>query len=252
MKVIIGCCGWGFFRPKLYFGKEWKSRFKSTLQAYASLFDLVEVNSTFYKLPKAKTAERWKEEAREANEDFSFTVKCSRVVTHEDRFATKQSKEAFEATVKIAKALDSNLLLLQTPASFKCESKSVKNLRSFLRWVRRRFKNLIIAWEPRGKSWVENESVVLSICKEFDLIHCVDPFRDEPLYFSKKKIAYLRLHGMGKPSMYNYKFTKNDMKKLGNFLLSLKKEKVKLAYVLFNNIYMYEDALSFKQSLKKL
>jgi len=52
---------------------------KSRLHYYAFLFDTVEINQTFYKLPKPSTFERW---AAEVRDDFKFTVKLTRDVTH--------------------------------------------------------------------------------------------------------------------------------------------------------------------------
>lgn len=240
MKIHVGCCGWGFFRPKVFFGKNWKEQFKSVLQAYASLFSLVEVNSTFYRLPKLATATKWFKEAKEKNKKFRFTVKCSKIVTHEDKFSSKRSVDAFESILEISKALKSDIILIQTPASFKAEEYNIKNLVNFLSRFRKQAIN--IAWEPRGKSW--KEEIVKEICKKANIIHCVDPFRNSPQYFSTKKIAYFRLHGLGKPTMYNYKFSKNELTKLKKIISNLNAKEV---YVLFNNIFMYENALEFKE-----
>ena len=99
--------------------------------------------------------------------------------------------------------------------------------------------NLQIVWEPRGKSWLDNQRLIMELCKEFKLTHCVDPFRAEPVYVHKT--LYFRLHGLGRPTVYNYKFTDSELAEL--------KDKVRATcdrcYVLFNNVYMYEDALNF-------
>ncbi len=240
MEIKIGCCGWGFFRPANYFGKDWKKRFGSTLQAYAKLFSLVEVNTTFYRLPKLETAEKWYEEAKEINENFEFTVKCSKIVTHEDGFRTKASNQAYEATRKIAKALGAKILLLQTPASFKPTPSNLRNLKHFISKINRR--GITLVWEPRGKAW--EDGLLLKLCKSLNLVHCVDPLRRDPVYFSRKRIAYFRLHGFGKRSMYSYKFSKTELKDVLKKIEDLE-AKVKSCYVLFNNIYMYEDAIEF-------
>jgi len=92
--------------------------------------------------------------------------------------------------------------------------------------------NLIFCWEERGNF---RESTIKSICKDLNLIHAVDPFKKRPVYGD---IFYFRLHGKGG---YNYKYTDKDFKDLK----SLVKEKP--SYVLFNNVYMWEDALNFKK-----
>lgn len=65
MKAKVGCCGYGYFRPAEYYGKGRKAHYRSVLAAYASKFDLVEINSTFYHIPKVSTAQRWLQEAHE-------------------------------------------------------------------------------------------------------------------------------------------------------------------------------------------
>ena len=76
--VRIGCSGWNY--------KHWRERFypkglppRQWLAHYATFFDTVEVNSTFYRLPKRHAVENW---ARESAPDFLFTIKMSRYVTH--------------------------------------------------------------------------------------------------------------------------------------------------------------------------
>lgn len=244
-EILVGCCGWGFFRPKKFFGNEWKKRFRNTLQVYASLFSLVEVNSTFYRLPKVSTAEKWFREATEINKKFTFTVKCSKVVSHKDKFETARSVKAFQSTLEITNALKSNIILVQTPASFKATKNNIQKFKKFLSKVNR--KKVTIIWEPRGKSWTSD--IVKNICENEDVVHCVDPLRNEPQYFSRKKVAYFRLHGFGKPSMYNYKFSNEDLQRLLRIVKSLKN--VRSIYTLFNNVYMCEDALRFLKILEE-
>jgi len=86
--------------------------------------------------------------------------------------------------------------------------------------------------------WDDKE--IESICKDLDLIHTVDPFQSMPIY---GKIYYFRLHGIGG---YRYKYTEEELIRLKGYL-----EKGKDAYIMFNNIYMFEDAVIFKKLLAK-
>jgi uncharacterized protein YecE (DUF72 family) len=75
--VRIGCSGWSYgeWRAGLYAGvpqRRW-------LERYAESFDTVEVNATFYRLPKESTVEGWVEQTPAG---FSFAVKGSRYLTH--------------------------------------------------------------------------------------------------------------------------------------------------------------------------
>jgi uncharacterized protein YecE (DUF72 family) len=76
--VRIGCSGWNY--------KHWRERFypkglppRQWLQHYTTFFDTVEVNSTFYRLPKRHAVDNW---VRESPPGFLFTMKMSRYVTH--------------------------------------------------------------------------------------------------------------------------------------------------------------------------
>ncbi len=80
-RVRIGCSGWSYddWRGGLYpDGLPARRR----LQRYAEVFDTVEVNATFYRLPKAETVEGW---ADQVPGDFLFAVKASRYLTHMKR-----------------------------------------------------------------------------------------------------------------------------------------------------------------------
>ncbi|MCD6549162.1 DUF72 domain-containing protein [Candidatus Micrarchaeota archaeon] len=236
--IKVGCCGWRYFRPKRVIGLDWKSRYKSVLQAYASMFSLVEVNSTFYKLPKKTTAERWYNEAAEVNRDFEFTVKVNRKITHDDMFG-KESYEVMENVKEVAEALKAKVLLFQTPPGFKPTTSNKRKMVEFFKTVD--LSDFIPVWEPRGRWWSQPESI-LRICRRFDITTVVDPFHYDPVYVNESGVCYLRLHGLNRRRMYDYKFTKDDLIKLKTKVLRYDYDRV---YVLFNNIYMYQDAGEF-------
>jgi uncharacterized protein YecE (DUF72 family) len=77
-EVRIGCSGWNYphWREVVYPKGLPQSRW---LEHYATLFDTVEVNSTFYRLPRRDAVARWVEQTPD---DFVFTVKASRYLTH--------------------------------------------------------------------------------------------------------------------------------------------------------------------------
>ncbi len=76
--VRIGCSGWMYddWRGRLYPEREPKRRW---LELYATQFDTVEVNSTFYRLARRETVARWLQQTPDA---FIFAVKASRYLTH--------------------------------------------------------------------------------------------------------------------------------------------------------------------------
>jgi uncharacterized protein YecE (DUF72 family) len=146
----------------------------------------------------------------------------------------------------ICKKLDAKILLFQSPSGFKATDENIDRMESFFNNIDR--DNLILAWECRG-SWLKNPKLVKRICKKFEIIHCVDPFRNEPLYFGKEKIAYFRLHGFGLISMYNYNFSMTELKQLKEKIENMKK--LKEVYVMFNNSNCYANALQFQKIIEK-
>ncbi|MDB5279195.1 MAG: hypothetical protein JWR61_4150 [Ferruginibacter sp.] len=84
----------------------------SRLQYYGSLFNTVELNSTFYKLPRLSTFEKW---AQEVNGNFSFTIKLSKEITHgkELRFDPEKITEFMTAAAGIGNK--AGCLLIQFP-----------------------------------------------------------------------------------------------------------------------------------------
>jgi uncharacterized protein YecE (DUF72 family) len=80
-KVRVGCSGWSYdhWREAFYPGGCAPGRW---LRFYATHFDTVEVNATFYRLPTREAVARW---AEESPPGFLFTVKASRYLTHVKR-----------------------------------------------------------------------------------------------------------------------------------------------------------------------
>jgi len=246
--IQVGCCGWGFMRPRDFFGDSEAAKFKSILQAYAALFPCVEINSTFYRIPKLSTAEKWRKNVDEINKDFEFTVKATQIITHKIRF-TKASARFFGIMKDVCKKLDAKILLLQSPSSFKATDENIKRMKEFFDAISA--GNLLLAWEMRG-DWQKKPELIKEVCKDFNLIQCVDPFRNELIWPSRKKIAYFRLHGLGIISMYQYNFSENELKELKAKISALKNnQNVKNFYVMFNNATMYENALQFMKLITK-
>lgn len=244
MKIHVGCCGWSYFQPGEFLGGNWKDGFGSVLEAYASKFDCVEINSTFYGIPKIPTAEKWFREARAVNKKFVFTVKCSGLVTHRSPFG-KQAVPAFNLIRRVCEALHADIMLLQSPASFGPTKQNIEKMEKFFAKTRR--EGLKLAWEPRGKWWNE-PALVKDVCEKYDLVNCVDPLRNEPRHFgTRQKTAYFRLHGFGWPSMYGYDFSDRELQKIAGKVSGLGKARViKDAWIMFNNAECYGNALKFE------
>ena len=229
-RYTVGCAGWSSFRPAKVFGTNWKERFSSVLNAYASVFRFVEVNSTFYRLPKRETAERWR---KEAGKDFLFSLKAPKSITHEKKF--EGVEKDLEAFLEVAEGVDAFFLLFQTPKSLKYSEELEERIAGLLSTLPSRFA---VGLELRG--WTNEE--VEKLLKKVDFVHVVDPFERRSV-----RGGYYRLHGSPPGSrMYWYRYTDEDLRKL---LELVEGEQV---YVVFNNVWMCEDAIRFLEILRSL
>lgn len=235
---VVGCCGWSGLNAKDFGLEDWRERFPSKLALYAALFPCVEVNQTFYKLPKVKTAERWLSEARSVRPDFEFTVKVPQTITHRDRFRTEASIEAYEAVAEVARALDAKILLFQTPKSLKDDA--LPDMERFFSKVER--DDFTFVLEPRGLS----KEAVFPLCERLGLVYCFDPFAEQP-EGPPGDLLYVRLHGSPPGErMYRYEYTREDLEGLRR-ALSVLGEGKRACYCLFNNIPMYRSARLFME-----
>jgi uncharacterized protein YecE (DUF72 family) len=245
MKVKVGCSGFSVAQEKYY-----------------HTFQLVELQSTFYRLPRESTLRRWREAAPPG---FEFALKAWQVITHPSssptwkraaltvekakaaRYGylrpTAENFEAFSRTADACGILQARLCLIQCPPSFHAIPDNVRNLKRFLTKIDRR--GLVVAWEPRG-DWVEKPQLIRRLCDELGIVHVVDLLRRDPA--SSLALVYCRLHGLGNREVnYTYRYKDDDLQQLARKLSSIKKLGCQEAYILFNNISMFEDAKRFSK-----
>jgi len=225
-KYLIGTGGWAYFKiPGLH-----------SLAAYSKAFNFVEANSTFYKIPPLKQVEKWR---RMVPQDFEFTVRAPRTITHKNRLQpTPETLDNFQKILKVCEILKADVIHFQTPPSLKIEHASTKNLRDFASSVS--LGKTRIALEVRGSPPSQLPSELVSTMREHNMIHCVDLSKNEmPAYDSD--ILYSRLFGKGHHNVYQP--TDEELRKIdkkaseGNF------KKVILS---FHFTRMYKDAARLK------
>src|SRR5689334_10467592 len=115
MNLYVGTSGYSY--------KEWKGNFypedlpeKQMLRFYGERFRSVEINNTFYRMPKPTVLEAW---AKEVPADFLFVIKASQRITHFQRLKDTDGSVAY--LLKVAGALNNYLgpLLFQLPPYLK-------------------------------------------------------------------------------------------------------------------------------------
>jgi uncharacterized protein YecE (DUF72 family) len=148
MTVWLGTSGWQYadWRGPVYPPRLPQARW---LEHYATLFDTVEVNNAFYRLPSAETFAQW---ARRTPDGFVVTVKASRYLTHVRRL--KDPYEPVELFVGRARHLGRKLgpVLVQLPPRFRAAPDRLDaTLAAFGR------HRLRVAVEVRDASWWSDE-----------------------------------------------------------------------------------------------
>jgi len=184
VKLLAGTSGYSF--------KEWKGKFyppelkdDGMLGYYASKFPTVEINNTFYRLPKESVLRDW---AAQVPEQFTFAVKASQRITHYARLK-EESAPLVDYLLKTTSALGSRLgpILFQLPPNLK---KDITRLRGFLGLLPsdRRF-----VFEFRHESWFDEE--VFTALRDHDIAMCVAEQEDFKCpVVCTATWGYLRLH----------------------------------------------------------
>lgn len=135
--------------------KEWKGDFYpedlpsgEMLSFYASQLPTVEINNTFYRMPKPEVLESW---ADQTGEDFRFVLKASRRITHFKRL--QGVEEELQYFLRTSGGLGERLgaLLFQLPPNFK---KDLDRLASFLDLIGEPTR---VAFEFRHASWRDDD-----------------------------------------------------------------------------------------------
>ena len=141
-RIAIGSAGWSIPRQH---SKLFQSG-ASVLSRYASLFNCVEINSSFYRPHQRNTYERWASAVPRA---FRFSVKFPRCISHDARL--QQIGHELDRFLGEVEGLGDKLgcLLLQLPPSLKFDART---LLTFFRMVRRRSQARLCC-EPRHPSW---------------------------------------------------------------------------------------------------
>ncbi|MDQ6888322.1 MAG: DUF72 domain-containing protein [Gemmatimonadota bacterium] len=184
MKLLAGTSGYAF--------KEWKGSFypaelkdDGMLGFYASRFPTVEINNTFYRLPKEKVLLDW---AAQVPEHFTFALKASQRITHYARLK-EESADLVDYLLKTTSALGSKLgpILFQLPPNLQ---KDLTRLRGFLGLLP---PNRRYVFEFRHQSWFDED--VFSAMRDRDIAMCVaeqDEFTSPVVCTASW--GYLRLH----------------------------------------------------------
>lgn len=200
--IRLGCAGWSY--------KEWIGPLydhdKSMLQQYSSIFDTVEIDSSFYKFPETGTILGM---TRYTPRDFIFSAKMNRKFTHELRMKLDENAQAeLDSFCELFDPLLSRdklaCMLVQLPPSLKRDELL---LEGFLVCLPQRIDYVV---EFRHPSWLESST--WTTLSKYNAAYCVV---DEPLLPPEVRvtsdIGYIRWHGRGKGLWYDYRYTSEQL-----------------------------------------
>ena len=240
--VYIGTSGWqyshwrGNFYPSELTQKNW-------LRYYSTYFDTVEVNSSFYRQPRASTFEKWKSEVPAG---FTFSIKGNRFITHIKRL--KDCKEPlkilFDSTNSLKlKTNNYHVILWQLPPSLK---KDTERLRAFLELLPDSFRH---AFEFRHETWEDDEVFEVIEREERKCAVVLQDWHEWPIFEDPVgKFVYVRFHG--KDMLYSSNYSNYDLEVWAKKMQEWKSKGLDV-YAYFNN-----DALGYAapnaQILKKM
>jgi uncharacterized protein YecE (DUF72 family) len=185
-KFHIGTSGWSY--------KHWINTFypegvkaKERFAYYQTRFDTVEINNTFYKLPKEDTFVSWR---NEVSKGFTYVVKASRFITHMKKLhdPVQSSTLFFERIRHLEDKLGA--ILFQLPPFMKNNEALLEN---FLKHLPKGYRYI---FEFRNADWYRESTYAL--LKKYNCAFCIYELDQ---HLSPLKVTadfvYLRLHGPG-------------------------------------------------------
>jgi uncharacterized protein YecE (DUF72 family) len=188
--IRIGCSGWnykhwrnGVFYPPRLPARRW-------LEFYAQHFDTVEINATFYRLPRVDAVARW---VAESPPGFCFAVKMSRYVTHVKRLVDvpKHTAIFYERIEPFLRSPKLGPILWQFAPNFQRTNENAQRLRDTLAHLRPGRH----CFEFRHESWFLDETYEELRAAKVALVIGDDPRRPFQTREVTSDFTFVRFHG---------------------------------------------------------
>ena len=238
-RIRVGTSGYSF--------ADWVGPFYSAgtkrgamLDEYVHHFDVVEINSTYYRVPSASMFERMNEKTPEG---FEFIVKLFRGMTHEIVDDSEMYRHFTGAVAPLVEAGKFGGYLAQFPWKFK-KSKAAQ---AHMGALRKKLGEAPLFVEFRHDSWIEDKT--FEFLRDLGVGYCaVDEPRLKglvpPLVAATTDEGYVRFHGRnaknwwgkGGGDRYDYDYNSEELSEWADKMLDLE-SKVKKVYAFFNNCH---------------
>jgi uncharacterized protein YecE (DUF72 family) len=150
LQYYIGCSGWSYSAWQGPFYPSNMDNSSDWLKFYSSVFDYVEIDSSFYRTPNVFTVKNW---LKRTPENFKFTAKFPKVITHDKRLkdTSKELEYFFQSMLPLK---DRTLaLLIQLPPSLKI-MEGIENMRQYI--IPELDSRFRYAVEVRDRSWFQD------------------------------------------------------------------------------------------------
>jgi len=236
----IGTSGWHY---KHWVGNFYPHKCPATkmLAHYFERFDSVEINNSFYMLPKIESLQCWRDATPET---FEFAVKASRFITHNKKL--KDPENALNNFLPRAEALGKKLgpILFQLPPNWKI---NIDRLREFLEALHSYHR---YTFEFREPSWLKPE--VYELLRKHNAAFCIYELAG---FHSPIEITadwtYVRLHGPG--GKYQGSYPEKTLRQWANRIVDWSKT-LKTCYFYFDNDqagFAAKNALRLRQMVEE-
>jgi uncharacterized protein YecE (DUF72 family) len=214
MKIYAGTSGYGY--------AEWKGKFypekissREMLRFYSGRLSAVEINNTFYRMPKEDVLVSW---ADQVPDDFVFAIKAPQIITHLKRL--KNVEEETEYLFRTLSVLGRKLgpVLFQLPGSFRADRPALEDFLALIP------DTMSCAFEFRSQSWLNAE--ILDLLRGKGCSLCIADTDEKPAQeiIATAKWGYLRLRRLD--------YTDAD---LSEWLERIRMQKWEKAFVFFKH-----------------
>jgi uncharacterized protein YecE (DUF72 family) len=166
MKLWVGTSGYSY---KAWLGNFYPERLaaKEMLRFYAARLPAVEINNTFYRLPKESMLQTW---AEQVPAEFRFVLKAPQKITHVKRLKDAAAEVEYLFRVEAALASSTGAILFQLPPYLRKDLQTLQNFLLILPTDR------AVAFEFRHSSWFDDE--VLACLREYNCALCMADMDD--------------------------------------------------------------------------
>jgi uncharacterized protein YecE (DUF72 family) len=240
-KVHIGTSGWHY---RHWVGTFYPAGLPSSrmFAFYQKIFDTVELNNSFYRLPTPEAFATWRDSAPPA---FCFAVKGSRFLTHNKKL--KEPEQALQNLLPRAEILGDKLgpILFQLPPKWKV---NVQRLEEFLQALPPHHR---YAFEFREPTW--NTPAVYEVLRRYNAAYCIHElagFHTDLVLTAD--FTYVRLHGPG--GKYQGCYADEKLREWAD-RIALWSRNLKGIYIYFDNDdsgYAPRNALELKHLVEKV